>query len=121
MHPCVTYGALMCFMQVHVYVTYILYYVIVSFCYCYIQVCLYVYYMSIIYKIYVMLCLFSVYHMSIVYNRMFMQVHVYINMFYYIIIYMYDVMSFCFCWIRNTLESNCAEHGGAESVETIGP
>ena len=89
MHPCVTYGALMCFMQVHVYVTYILYYVFVSFCYCYIQVCLYVYYMSIIYKIYVMLCLFSVYHMSIVYNRMFMQVHVYINMFYYIIIYVW--------------------------------
>ena len=36
-----------------------------------------------------MLCLFSVYHMSIVYNRMFMQVHVYINMFYYIIIYVW--------------------------------
>lgn len=92
MHPCVTDGALMCFMQVHVYVTYILYYVFVPFCYCYIQVCLYVYYMSFIYKIYAMLCLFSLYYMSIIYNRMFMQVHVYINMFYHsncIIIYVW--------------------------------
>ena len=45
----------------------------------------------------------------------------FISICFIISLYMYDVMSFCFCWIRNTLESNCAEHGGAESVETIGP